>query len=397
MGQEKKLIKYVNYFKTLKEEIPEEKEIIITKESTKEEVAKLLKNKFNLSTEVIEILDLDGDAFFVLEEDDFDDVNELSEEEKVKLKKYLKELKEKSKENQKSEIFISSNSTKEEIAIFLKNKLNCSENSIDSLGLDGEALFSLTKDDINYKDKLSKEEKDKLINYLDEIFYLRGRVIDLLLGIIYFMEVFNEIRQIQVTDFINELKSIYESIKSEKINEEEIKRATQLLLKYNYDVKKEKSSLIEFYQLFFGKKEALLLIKKIKDSNFEIRNLGEFIDEKEWRTIKISDIDNFLYVYNFFKNIIDNQEIKTDEELLLNFQKYYDNDKDIKTKLKGYLYIYPEIIFLYKAYDENNEIVEIIYKILKKSTVYIFKEKKCKIFIYKIEDGDLEKREISLK
>ena len=31
MGQTKKIIKYINYFKTLKEEIPEEKEIIITK------------------------------------------------------------------------------------------------------------------------------------------------------------------------------------------------------------------------------------------------------------------------------------------------------------------------------------------------------------------------------
>ena len=73
MGQTK-IIKYINYFKTLKEEIPEEKEIIITKKSTREEVAKLLKKKFNLSTEVIEMLDLDGDALFLLEENDIDEV-----------------------------------------------------------------------------------------------------------------------------------------------------------------------------------------------------------------------------------------------------------------------------------------------------------------------------------
>jgi len=39
LDQSKKLIKYINYFKTLKDE-----ELKITKESTKEEVAKFLKN-----------------------------------------------------------------------------------------------------------------------------------------------------------------------------------------------------------------------------------------------------------------------------------------------------------------------------------------------------------------
>ena len=72
-----------------------------------------MKNKFNLSKEIIEILDLDGEVFFLLEEDDINDIDELSEQEKAKIKNYLKELKEKSKESKNSEIIITKESTKE--------------------------------------------------------------------------------------------------------------------------------------------------------------------------------------------------------------------------------------------------------------------------------------------
>lgn len=118
IGQRKKIIKYINYFKTLKEEMPEEKEIIITKKSTEEEVARVLKNKLNLSKEAIEILGLDGEALFLLEEDDIDDIIELTEEEKFNLKNNLKELKEKNKENKNLEMEITINSSPEEIATF---------------------------------------------------------------------------------------------------------------------------------------------------------------------------------------------------------------------------------------------------------------------------------------
>jgi len=113
--------------------MPEEKEIIISKKSTEEEVARVLKNKLNLSKEAIEILGLDGEALFLLEEDDIDDINELTEEEKFNLKNYLKDLKEKNKENKNLEMEITINSSPEEIAIFLKHKLNFSQNAIDSL------------------------------------------------------------------------------------------------------------------------------------------------------------------------------------------------------------------------------------------------------------------------
>ena len=46
LGQRKKLIKYIEYFKTLKIEAPEEKDIILTESSTNEEVIEFLKKKY---------------------------------------------------------------------------------------------------------------------------------------------------------------------------------------------------------------------------------------------------------------------------------------------------------------------------------------------------------------
>ena len=243
MGQKKKIIKYIDYFKTLKEENPEEKEIIITKESTKEEVAKFLKDKFNLSKEVIESLDLDGEIFLLLEDNDIDDVDELNEEEKLKIKNYLNELKSKNEENKKleKEIIITKESSKEDVSNFLKNKFNFSEKIIDALDLDGESLFFLEENDINDMDELNKEEKDLIKNYLKTVKLENNYMIEkeknikenilepenvqeveeslnnnnlvklkrILECIIYFIEAFSKIKEIQMTDFINNLKSAY--------------------------------------------------------------------------------------------------------------------------------------------------------------------------------------------
>ena len=389
-----------------------------------------MKNKFNLSKEVIEILDLDGEVFFLLEEDDINDIDELSEQEKAKIKNYLKELKEKSKESKNSEIIITKESTKEEVSYFLKNKFNFSQKAIESLELDGEILFSLEENDIHDVDELNEEEKIKFKNYLkkqkmeqnkkdkdentnskkginpekendlnDQIVEIKNinmikelenkykidliKLKELLISIIYFIETFNRIKQIQMTDLIKELKLLYDSLKSNQINEEYIKNTINLLLKYNYDITKE-STLIQFFEIFTGKDEALLFLKKINDSNFDIKNLYELSGDEE--EFNIADIDNLIYVYNFFKNLIDNQGIKTDIDLLLVFQKKFYHENDIMIKIKSYLYTYVEFIQLYQAYYECPDTkIEIINQLLKESIVNIYKQKKYDEFVYKIE------------
>ena len=198
-------------------------------------------------------------------------------------------------------------------------------------------------------DYIKKELINDLIN-----FSTKEKLIRLLNGIIYFIDSFNLIRPIEITDFVNNLKTSFEIVKSDEVNGEEIKKAIDLLLKYDYDIKKE-TSLIRFYELLLGKQEAILFIKKLKDSNLEIRNLNEFIDETENSQLQTTDIDNLLDVFTFFKNLMENEKIKTDEDLLLNFRKLFDSDDKIVIKLQGYLNTYGEIIQLYQTYDENPE------------------------------------------
>ena len=100
-------------------------------------------------------------------------------------------------------------------------------------------------------------------------------------------------------------------------------------------------------------------MKKIKDSNLEIRNLNEFIDESETSELQMSDIDNLINVYSFFEKLMKNDKIKTDEDLLKIFKETFNKEKQIEIKLQNYLNSYGEIIQLFESYGENPEIKKI--------------------------------------
>ena len=93
------------FIKELKEKNPEtqEKEIIITKESEKDDITKYLKEKLNISDKGIEALDLDAESLFSIEESDIDSCEELTQDEKDKIKKFLTEIKEKNQKEKPSE------------------------------------------------------------------------------------------------------------------------------------------------------------------------------------------------------------------------------------------------------------------------------------------------------
>ena len=173
IGQKKKIVKYINYFKTLKVEPPEETEMKITKESSQDEISKYFKEILNLSDSAINALELDGESLFSLEDSDIDGVDELTKEEKEKLKNFLKEIKEKNQNSQESpqeiEIILTNESKKEEVDKYLKEKLKLSDKAIEALELDGETLFSLEESDIDQTDDLSQEEKDILKNFIKEL------------------------------------------------------------------------------------------------------------------------------------------------------------------------------------------------------------------------------------
>jgi len=225
--------------------------------------------------------------------------------------------------------------------------------------------------------------KNELINDLMN-FSIRDKISMLLRGIIYFIEAFNKINKIEITDFMKNLKKIYETVISDKVTLEEIKEAAEFLQKYEYNVKKE-THLIRFYELLYGKEDSILFLKEIKDSKLEIRNLGEFIDETENKQIDITDIDNLIDVYTFFLKLMDNQEIKTDEDFLQIFGKEFNQNKSIIRKLQEYLKVYYEIIQLFKSYYDNPEMtIQKVEKIIQDSKVEIFKEEMFDKFTFNI-------------
>ena len=117
----------------------------------------------------------------------------------------------------------------------------------------------------------------------------------------------------------------------------------------------------------------------------DIRNLNEFIDENENSQLQTTDIDNLLDVYRFFTKLLDNNEIKTDENFLKIFREEFDKNKNILVKLKGYLNTYGEIIQLYNLYHENPEMtIQKIDSILKKSSVIFIKEPNINLYTFKI-------------
>ena len=83
------------------------------------------------------------------------------------MKNLLNELKGNSQQTEKPEIKITKESQKEEVNQFLKEQLKLSEKAIESLELDGEALFELEESDIDAAEELSQEEKERLKNFLN--------------------------------------------------------------------------------------------------------------------------------------------------------------------------------------------------------------------------------------
>ena len=89
-------------------------------------------------------------------------------------------------------------------------------------------------EDLNKEDYIKNDLLNDLIN-----FSLRDKIKILLKGIIYFIEAYNKINKLIITDFLNNLKNTYERINSDEVNGDEIKEAITLLKKYDYDAKKE--------------------------------------------------------------------------------------------------------------------------------------------------------------
>ena len=165
LGQRKKLIKYINYFKSLnilESSGKGDEDIIITRESKAEDVANFLKAKLKFSKESIDELNLNGEKLYNLQEEQINQFN-ISQEEKMSLKNYLKEL----KTNDVKKMKITKESNYEEVAIFLKLTFGISDDDIQYLGLKGDTFLTTTEEEIDDLE-ISEEQKTLWKNYLKE-------------------------------------------------------------------------------------------------------------------------------------------------------------------------------------------------------------------------------------
>ena len=88
-GKRKRLTKYINHFKKLKNKKPDEDkiEINISRKSSIEEINEFLKNELKFSQNIIDDLQLDAESLFLLEEDSIEDLSEsMNQEQKEKLR-----------------------------------------------------------------------------------------------------------------------------------------------------------------------------------------------------------------------------------------------------------------------------------------------------------------------
>ena len=156
----------------------------------------------------------------------------------------------------------------------------------------------------------------------------------------------------------------------------------------------EESNLMKFFQSF--DEDALLFLDDIKKKKLDIRSLNEFIVvEGENTDIQTSDIENLINIYQFFIEIIGNDNLETDEKVIESLKNKFDNN--ILSYFESYQNNYGEIKRIYLLYEKNPDTAfNIINNILKKSNVEFFKDDLLDLMTFNIllenEPNQEEKR-----
>ena len=356
LGQRKKLSKYIEYFKTLKiEELSEDEEIIISKESNEEEVAKFLEKKLKFSKKSIEDLGLDGEVLFALNETEIDGLTELKEEERENLKKYLKTEKEKENfnNNPKNEIIINNKSTNEEVAKFLKEKLGFKDESINALELDGDSLFSLEDAEIDELTEISQTERDNLKNYLKEEKSKIGSKEPTKQE----KDSITDSKQEKVPEPKLDQEPEKELILTEKSTKDEVDK--YLKEKLNFSDKAIKSFNLNGKNLFAldgnGIEELKGINEKEKEKLRKFLNIEKPSKKEEEIRKKIAKETTKEELKAFFKQYLNLEKEKYDSINKSQIDKLYELTKEEKDILKQFLKEQKEKIELFKSDDKPND------------------------------------------
>ena len=169
---------------------------------------------------------------------------------------------------------------------YIDKILECVRNKSDNMK---EEIEFLCKEFPKLNEENNNYIKNNLLNDLINYSY-RDKICFFLKGVIYFLETFTKIKEIQLTDLHNFFVKSHKIISSNTVKANDIKQIIEILIKWDYNIKSEKTPLMDFYELLLEKGDSIIFIKKIKDTNLDIRNLNEFIDEQENSQLQTSDL-----------------------------------------------------------------------------------------------------------
>ena len=306
--------------------------------STIEDVTKFFKSYLDFGKNS---KNLNGKMLFELKEEDMKKLG-MKLGQRKRLINYIKQLKKnKLNKNKFIKITITENSTEEEVAKFLKDKLHFSQESIDCLGLEGESFFMIEYSDIEDLDDLKEEEKENWKMLFKQMHLLN----DLQNGDINFSF---------LKEFMEEDKVFENKIKIMTPDDAE---AEKLYKKLKCDLEKCQKDLdnieiiIDYYLTFFpNTKEDIINILQKKDK--------EYRNEKKIKELINMDIKNFINIKNFYLNEVieesKNIKYKNSSFFMIIYETHIEKDKSDKSEEK---------IFKESINDYNNILKEIIEKL----------------------------------
>ena len=182
-------------------------------------------------------------------------------------------------------------------------------------------------------------KNDYIVNNLknDFIFFIEQfKFVELIQGIIGFIEMNYRVNKDKETTCYKCLKTIYKTIIENKLNEENINEFINLLKTNEYFINNEKNILIKFYQTLLSKKESLPFLQKIKDS-------VTYQEENSFFDYSI-EIKGLVDVYSLFINLLKNEEIKNDEEFINIYSKELEKNINLQNNINNFINKYFDFV-----------------------------------------------------
>ena len=196
---------------------------------------------------------------------------------------------------------------------------------------------------------LNKNEYiEKNLEYDFKKFIEEYQFIELIQGIIELINYKNDKYDKNKKSYLfNNLRGIFNDIISKNLNEENVKKFFKSFTSNENYIKNE-NILIQFYKILFEKKESLSFLTNIENS-IKNKNMHSFFTQNE--------IDNLLDLYNFFRQLLNNKEIKSEKD----FVEMYNKEKEKNNNIKNYLeQLNNKFITYSKKQIESNKIRNLI-------------------------------------